>query len=158
LVPRVLLIAGIPATGKSHFCRWLAREHRYRHLDVDSVGPTIQSELDSVLADLRGIGHRPESRVVVDWGFPPECLPFVRALKDAGARLWWFDGDRERARAAFVERGTVPLPCFVAQMEKIEAQWRDIRDAFAPHLLDVIAKDGERMPPEDIWAAILARA
>jgi hypothetical protein len=39
--------------------------------------------------------------VVLDWGFPPRCLPIVESLKHAGVEVWWFDGDR-RCGARFV--------------------------------------------------------
>jgi hypothetical protein len=34
----LLLVAGIPATGKSHFGRWLSQEYKYVHVDIEETG------------------------------------------------------------------------------------------------------------------------
>jgi hypothetical protein len=164
---QLLLIAGIPATGKSYFCRWLTREHGFIHVDVDS--PT-SPEARHILAVLKVCwGARTitaatatlgtlEPRVVVDWGFPPEQLPLVQRLKDAGTRLWWFDGDRDRARAEFVRRGTIPILCLDVQMAKIARSWEEIRGVFHPNIIDVLGADGQRRSPEEIWEHIVGHA
>src|SRR6516164_1721641 len=97
---QVLLIGGIPATGKSYFCRWLAREHGFIHVEVDKpTSPEAQRFLAVLDACCRARTMTTakaslatlEPRLVVDWGFPPEQLPVIEKLKDAGAQLWWFD-------------------------------------------------------------------
>jgi shikimate kinase len=35
-----LLIAGLPGSGKSQFCRWLAQEHDFAHIETD-VDPVL---------------------------------------------------------------------------------------------------------------------
>jgi hypothetical protein len=159
----LLLIAGIPATGKSHFGRWVANQHGYVHVDVEEPGRLEALHLvltwnacfdagavSGLLDSLRALGPR----VVLDWGFPPEWLQVVRKMRDGGMDIWWFDGDRGRAREEFINRATVSLPNFDEQMEKIRACWEDIRDLFRTNRIDVIGPSGQRMPPEEIWQRI----
>lgn len=126
----LLLIAGIPATGKSHFGRWLRREHGYVHVDIDEISrlqnlglaPALKACLQAsngaaLVSALRALG----THVVLDWGFPPERLDVVREMKREGVEIWWFDGDRAEARKQFVARGTVPVSALDIQMQKIDS-------------------------------------
>jgi hypothetical protein len=161
----LLLIAGIPATGKSHFGRWLAREHEYVHVDIEEAGRLESLRLGAawnacfqtgdvslLVAELRALGPH----VVLDWGFPPEWLHVVREMKGAGVDIWWLDGDRARAREEFVKRRTVPVSALDVQMTKIQSRWADIQDLFGSNRIDVIASNGQRMPPEEMWRRIAA--
>ena len=67
--------------------------------------------------------------MVFDWGYPPEWLPLVEHLHAAGLDAWWFDGDREAARATFIARRTVSVQALDIQMAKI-AKWQPKLDAF----------------------------
>src|SRR5215813_9378126 len=68
----------------------------------------------------------------LDWGFPVRCLPLVKELQAEGVRLIWFDGDRNRARTVFQERGGLALSDFDAQVAAIAA-------AGFPKSLDCVA-------------------
>jgi len=94
----------------------------------------------------------------LDWGFPPEWLHVVRGIKGAGVDIWWFDGDRAKAREEFVKRGTVPVSDLDVQMAKIQSRWAEIQDLFGPNRIDIIASNGQRMSPEEIWRHIDAHA
>ena len=164
-----LLIAGIPAIGKSFFSRWLAREHGYAHIDIDidANNPAVDvAKILQVLHDCFAaktsqdtkvlLGTLPP-RVVVDWGFPPERLAQVAKLKDAGVRLFWFDSDRARARAEFINRDTVSVSALDVQMPLIEKEWERISALFAPNEIDMLSADGQRKSPEEIWRLMNAR-
>ena len=159
----LLLVAGIPASGKSHFCRWLAREHQFVHVDVEEHGRLAALGLERIweetfsdddptnlIAALRALGPR----VVLDWGFPPNWLHVVQDFKDSGADLWWFDADHGKARDEFVRRGTVPVAALDAQMNAIRSNWEDIRELFDPNILLVLGPDGRRMEPDAIWSTM----
>jgi len=117
--PTLVLLSGVPGTGKSTFGRWAEREHGVVHIDVEQGGfdrfGLISAwraicllpppDVMSFVRELQRLGQP----VLVDWGFPPAVLPLVRALHDAGLRAWWFDGDRAAARNAFIHRDTVSL-------------------------------------------------
>jgi hypothetical protein len=161
-----LLLAGIPAAGKSYFSRWLADKQGYIHVDVDSPGSDsrVQCVLHRLNACISAITTQEAQaklsalpqKVVLDWGFSPENIASVRRLKDAGVRLFWFDGDRAKARTEFIRRGTVPVECLDVQMPKIERKWKQIQALFYPNFIHVLAANGKRMPPEEIWKVINA--
>jgi hypothetical protein len=76
-------------------------------------------------------------KIVLDWGFPPRCLPWVEELRKSGVKLVWFNGDIDRARQVFVQRGGMAVQTF-------ENQITDIRNANFPASLDCVVI--ERLP------------
>lgn len=156
----ILLIAGVPAAGKSHFCAWLAHTHGYLHIDYENQlaqlreGPLWEpwnsARLGSVqpfVEAVRALG----GPVVWDWGFPPEHLSLVRRLKEAGVEVWWFNADHAAARRAFFARATVSVKRFDIQIRKIEEAWPSIQDVFQPHMLETLGPDDARRTPDDTW-------
>lgn len=128
--PALLLLSGVPATGKSTFGRWLERNCNVAHIDLENGGlgrfalapawhPICRlpppPDVTPFVSALRGLG-RP---VALDWGFPPVWLPLVMALHEAGIAAWWFDGDRVAARRVFMERDTVPVAALDRQVREI---------------------------------------
>ena len=78
--------------------------------------------------------------VVIDWGFPVTWLSTVSELKSNGVSIWWFDGDRPAARAAWIRRNAgEPTPQPVSnldrQMAAVEASWCAITQVFAGRIL-----------------------
>ena len=72
--------------------------------------------------------------VVIDWGFPPECLDTVRKLSEAGVMLWWFAADWAVARRKFELRRYPHVQDFDIQIRKIEAALPEINALFPlPH-------------------------
>jgi hypothetical protein len=90
--------------------------------------------------------------VLLDWGFPPPFLWLVRSLNDAGVAAWWFDGDREAARANFIRRATVPVEALDAQMMEISKAWPEIEAFYGHRIINVISASGSCLPPEQIRA------
>jgi hypothetical protein len=120
----VILLSGIPATGKSEFARYLAREHGFAHYDLErpynwprpDLHCTWGTDRSAFVAQVRK-HHR---RVVLDWGFPVSYLSWVEQLQDQDVRLFWFDGDVDRARVVFVDRGGSDVKCFDKQVKEIQ--------------------------------------
>ncbi len=154
------LVSGIPATGKSEYGRWLQRERGFIHLDLENggmngprlrpawqecVGSGSPSGLVQAMQELGGA-------VLLDWGFPPQFLRLVRSLNDAGVAAWWFDGDREAARANFIRRATVPVEALDAQMKEISKAWPEIEAFYGHRIINVISASGSCLPPEQISA------
>src|SRR6266436_5041485 len=93
------LISGIPASGKSTFCRWLEGNKGFLHLNVEEDG----------VLDRHGLATA--------WA----------TLFDASIMLWWFAADWTVARRKFVERGGKgPVAVFDIQIRKIEAALPEI--------------------------------
>ena len=88
------LISGIPASGKSTFCRWLEEKKGFLHLDVEKPGVLDRYGLATAwdaLFDASASAapfiealDKFKRPVVIDWGFPPEHLNTVRKL----SRRW----------------------------------------------------------------------
>jgi hypothetical protein len=159
------LVSGIPASGKSTFCKWLEERKGFLHLDVERTGVLERHGLARAWNTLFGAGapaapflaalekfRRP---VAIDWGFPPEHLDAVRKLFEGGVMLWWFAADWAVARRKFKERGTFPVQLFNIQMRSIEAALPDIKTLFGSHLVYALPSTGMYTPPETIWKSML---
>ena len=159
------LVSGIPASGKSTFCKWLEERKGFLHLDVERTGVLERHGLARAWNTLFGAGasaapfldalekfRRP---VAIDWGFPPEHLDAVRKLFEGGVMLWWFAADWAVARRKFKERGMHPVQLFDIQMRNIEAALPDIKTLFGSHLVYALPSTGIYTQPETIWDSML---
>jgi hypothetical protein len=163
----LLFIAGWPASGKSHFGRWLAATHGYVHLDADQDTSLYTGELgrewDRWLRDCdatrlsRALRQWPQP-VAVELGFPVEYLSAVAALKRAGFTLWWFDADPAAARAAFARRHPLLVWTFDRQAKAIVRNWPAIAALFAPNVVTTLDASGAHRPAEEIHRAMAGRA
>jgi hypothetical protein len=137
----VLLLSGIPCTGKSSFARYLAHQHNFAHYDMECYPrgwprPELKETWDTdrtlFIAQLRKYHHR----TALDWGFPVACLPFVNEVREQDVRLIWFDGDIESARKVFIDRKWKE---YAHQDEAMfDRQVRDIQCAGYPDALNCL--------------------
>lgn len=159
--PLLLLISGVPATGKTTFASWLAENRGFLAADVErgGLGPLgLQSEWDEAVGRGRPAGltaalgalHQP---VALDWGYPTNSLPFVEALCSAGVDAWWFDGDWAAARRHFIERGTVPVDALDRQMANIQAAWPRLAAFYGGRIIHTVDAEGRFVD----WADVLDR-
>ena len=120
-----ILVSGVPATGKSAFARHLASQHGFAHYDLES-SPSgwprteLKSLWDSSRVTFAAAVRQAHERAVLDWGFPPSCLSWVKELQTAGVGLVWFDGDINQARAVFARRGGLSLKAFDTQVAQLK--------------------------------------
>src|SRR6266705_1286770 len=137
------LISGIPASGKSTFCRWLEEKKGFLHLDVEKPGvldhhgltTTWNALFDASLSAAPFIQalDKFQRPVVIDWGFPPEYLDKVRKLFDGGVMLWWFAADWAVARRKFQLRRYPHVQYFDIQIRKIKDALPEINALFGAH-------------------------
>jgi hypothetical protein len=162
-----ILIAGIPASGKSTFGKWLADTRGFIYVNMELPDPEpgslkqmgFGSEWDAFWRGtdserfMRAVKDRASS-VALDWGFPPNpaVLPAVSKLNAGGMRLWWFDGDRLAARAVFESRGTKPVSDFDNQFAMISAAWAQIKPIVGNRIIRRIKPDGSFMDNEQIYS------
>ena len=159
------LFSGIPASGKSTFCRWLEEKKGFLHLNVEEDGVLDRHGLAAEWLALFGAGTSAASfvqaldrfrrPVVIDWGFPPEHLDTVRKLFEGGVMLWWFAADWSVARRKFKERGTLPVGLFDTQIGKIEAALPEINALVRSHVEYTLPSTGIYTPPDKIWDSML---
>ncbi len=105
----MILLSGIPSTGKGCFASYLAREHSFAHYDLEHYPqgwphPELKRTWDADCTAFVAEVQERHDRVALDWGFPVQCLPTVEKLQANGVRLIWFGGDITRAREKFVQR------------------------------------------------------
>lgn len=156
-LPQLIFLAGVPASGKTHFGDWMHTEHKAVHLNFDDSelrerlagGGLAQGDFAPLAAKLRADA----STTVVSWGYPANLLWIPPAFAKAGFELWWFEAPEGAARTAFQIRGTGALWDFNSQMGAIVRQRRATHEVFAPNIIETLAGDGVRLPP----AAILQR-
>jgi gluconate kinase len=115
---RLVLITGIPGTGKTTIGNHLQDKFGFTHLDVEHY------LTHSLIHDLnRAISQALQSHgsSVITWGFlPVQDLDNIKALMAAGFRIVWFDGNREAALREFNKRGTVEERLFHLQVGNID--------------------------------------
>jgi hypothetical protein len=165
-----LLLSGIPASLKSTYAGWLEREKGFSHLDFDELlwGKGQQRKLRSIDTLQRSIPsfieetRRRALPTVMDWGFPSESLQTVGMFKEAGAELWWFDGNRQAARVSFINRARETerltgeflhnrIREFDKQISFIEQAWPLIKLLFQPHIIKTVKRGPTYMQPEEIF-------
>ena len=122
---KLLLITGVPGTGKTTIGDHLAEEYGFIHLDVELLDSWSVELKDLFLSNswaefikrLKSYGKD----IVMTWGFMPGVHDnAVKDLQELGFKLIWFDGNREAARVAFLKRGTVDEPTLDIQMARVE--------------------------------------
>ncbi len=163
----LLFLAGLPASGKTSFGRWLESRHNFLHIDPEEdnrlkelgVDPAWQKcvargTCEDFSAALLRFG-RP---VVFNWGFPAHCLAVAEALKRAGFSCWWFEADVAQARRAFGQRHKATLDDFDKQIAGIEAVRPGIVALFGKNRLVTLNRRGARLQPQTIWSRVKAAA
>jgi hypothetical protein len=153
---QLVLISGIPGTGKSSFAQWLQVNHGFVHYDVDAEN----GQLPSVEWILQ------QNRLVVDWGFPANepslsvCTSRIQSWIAGGVNHWWFDGDRAAALRSFLSRRTVSREAWDIQLGGITQNWPRIEALFPPKrrlsVISVIDADLTYLPNQEIFATIFS--
>jgi hypothetical protein len=116
----LILITGVPGTGKTWYGNAFAKQFGFRHYDLEN-SKTRQRYFGAPAEFIAAILKRNEDAVVT-WGFVPDAqqIEMVRQFEAGGFKLVWFDGNRPAAIRAFIRRGDVSEEALYAQMWKIE--------------------------------------
>lgn len=145
----MMIIWGVPGTGKSSFCRWLAKERGFVHVETDVGGDVARA-----LALARQ--GRP---VVIEWGMfvQSDTIDQVRQWQSAGAQPWWFDGDREAAYQAWRLANAYPDELWTTVLDVIRNRWHLVEEFFgADRILRTVEAGPNFVPPETIFANMQA--
>jgi adenylate kinase family enzyme len=152
-----ILIAGVPATGKTTIGNYLRDNSNFRHFDVESEesNPNINQlgklfwglEVDKFLEQVEENGKN----IVITWGFVcdhPHSLNIIKALQEKGFEFIWFYADEPIARFAFLRRGTGDIQDFDIQMERIKKL--DLAIFNKPTIITTLDKNGRKNKDEII--------
>jgi adenylate kinase family enzyme len=142
----LLLITGIPGTGKTSYGNRFAKELSFVHVDLEDQQTLTALAYDPAqfIAQLKGYRRS----VVVTWGFAPDEVQtaIVLQFRSAGFKWIWFDGNRPAALREFQKRGTVAKELFDLQMERIENS--RIVERFQPAIINTFDQDGKFKPAD----------
>jgi len=140
-LPRVLVLWGVPGVGKSTFTDWLVEKKDFGRIDSDAGGAGASRPAKAWRVVLGALGtatqfalaeefvkvarYNPQP-VVLEYGMGANSggIELLRLLRDAGAEVWWFDGDRPAAFEAW-------------KAENVKAP-RNMEDAYWHEVVSVI--------------------
>jgi len=134
----ILLITGIPGTGKTEIGNYLQKSCGFVHIDMECILGlhNCWQYVEDAVAEAK----KSDKDLVITWGFMPGVDDNrVLQLRRMGAKLIWFDGNRRAARKAFLKRATVPEHLLDMQMKRIETT--DIVAIFQPIAFDPFKKN-----------------
>jgi hypothetical protein len=164
----VLVVCGIPGSGKSTFCRWLVST-QWVWVDTDEVfrsplaDPVVYEVLGRLPVDVdRLVGHlgARADNVVMEWGFQPLAyMDAIERLVTANVSAWWFDGDREAARRAYESRhhgDQAAMAALDLQMDRIELRWQRIEAAFHDRILITVGPGPRHLAADAMFEAVVA--
>jgi predicted kinase len=159
----MLLLTGIPASGKSMFARYLSNTHGYFAYVLEELPADDEIrklwlrclEAGDATRFVKKMRNLPTS-VVVEWGFPANeaCIRLVQSMKDHGMRVVWFELPDDFARERFVARGTVQVEAFDAQVPAIRANYDTIMERVEPEVVSVLEADGMAKSHDAVFAEI----
>lgn len=154
---KLLLIAGVPGTGKTTIGDYLRDNHQLLHLNVELLDSWSEN-IKSLFLSNNWIGlykflQASNKDVVMTWGFMPGVHdPAVKQLQQIGFKLIWFDGNREAARNAFNKRATVAEYYLDIQMKRIENM---NLGSFNPVVINTFDENGDFLSKEEIVRRLL---
>ena len=155
---RLLLLTGIPATGKTRIGNRLSEGYGFNHLDFEDP-TTLDTYLGQGEAGFRRAVRELKKAggdVVITWGFLPDVqLVFVRALRSLGFTWVWFDGNRAAARREYLWVGRVEA-ALDRQMERIQANIDPHMARLAPAVVNTFDDTGQFREPDEIVTELLA--
>lgn len=141
---QLLLISGIPGTGKTEIGNYLASDYGFSHFHIEEL---------KYIPDI----HKVPDKSVFTWGFVPDdphSLTIVEDLISSGFKMIWFDGDRNSAKRKFIARNTVPVEFFEIQVSKINNA--DIVERFKPKVINTFKVDGSFKEFKEITEELIA--
>ena len=153
----LLLITGIPGTGKTTYGDEVAREFGFSHYDLEdqqTLNHFVANPAQSIRESLSE-----NKNVVVTWGFVPDdelSVSLVRQFRTAGFDWIWFDGNRPAALRQFQNRATVQEIAFYVQMYRIEKS--GIVERLKPTVINPFDERGAFKPTVELLAEIRARS
>lgn len=153
----LLLITGIPGTGKTCYADKFTKEFGFLHHNLEDQQTQTLNRFNANPAQFIGEVLTAKENVVITWGFGPDCersVSLVLQLKSAGFKWIWFDGNRPAALREFQKRATVQEIDFYTQMYRIEKS--RIVERLKPTIINSFDDRGQFKPTRELLAEIRA--
>jgi len=100
---KLILITGIPGTGKTYYEKRFAEKFGFKHFDLENIDvlQRLVTAPSKFVADLL----KNEGDIVATWGFVPNDhqIGIVHQFIAKGFKLVWFDGNRPAALREFIK-------------------------------------------------------
>lgn len=149
---KLILITGIPATGKTKVGNFLRDKFNYKHINFEdgvSLNRFAQNLQTYINTELN------QGNIVITWGFVPvdEQIKVVKYLESYGFKLIWFDGNRLAAFREYLKEGREEK-AFYLQMYRIEDS--NVIATIKPFIINTFKDDGSFKAVEDIVQEIEA--
>jgi hypothetical protein len=144
----VVLVCGMPATGKTTFASWLAGVYSVPHFDLEVFPggwplPAFKPIWDRSPHEFVRILRREHNGAVLDWGFPPRCLPTISLLAAEEVSILWLSAPVLFARRSFIRRGTGNISDFDTQIAAIQASHLPDALPLKSHVSEAIDSRGQ---------------
>ena len=154
----IYLISGVPCCLKTKFGDWLRDNRGFLHIDMETnfdTGPfhpmwakSLPNDIQSFADALKPI----HPRIVLTWGYPIKCLPWIPQFQNAGVQSWWFDGDVDLARSNWIGRqGREPQGSEQQQFNDIKANHAAILSQYGDRVVETLKTPANTyLPLEEI--------
>lgn len=162
---KIILLCGIPASGKSVFGKYLQDKHNYTYVPMENdMWPdmTMRSLWNHVFEAKRQYNavekfvcylHDNYENVVLDWGFPMTQIEVVGLLKRQWCEIVWFSCSVVVARKRYIKRNKNSATYFDNQIKSIEENNEKIIKNLDPKVIDVLKIDKIDKTMEEIYSA-----
>ncbi len=152
---RLILLTGIPATGKTSVGEHLAAEHGFRHLDFEDTRTRMVFWQFGACGFRKQLGALRQRRwdTVATWRPVPDLqLDALRLMRSHGFECVWFDGNRDAAHRVFMHRGSVSEQDWANQMQRIDA-YIDLK-TLRPRIVNPFDETGCFRPLSEVAADV----
>jgi hypothetical protein len=150
----ILLITGLPGTGKTRYTEWL-EHHGWGCVRSDAMDNLLDLAIAGVDTPLLQRANAFPEGFVVEWGFPVTKLPELRKMIRRGYNAWYFDGDRDAALSGWRARWQGrPETDFHLQADSLEERRSEIAKLFVGKILETVRPGPEYLPEESIHQLI----
>lgn len=171
----MVILWGIPGTGKSTFANWLRDRMGFEYVDTDELASRPPSSpLERAWEPFRrGLGEpqkfmtaaaRALRPVVVEYGLwvTPDTIDILRSLRSLGAVPIWFDGDPAAAKQSWITKNhQIGRPFEDDFWDKVVAEstrnWSHVGDLFGGNIVRAVEAGPKHLAQEDIYVLTLGR-
>lgn len=151
----MILLTGIPGTGKTTLAENLKDQFGYTHIDLeipwhDGTFPKDEEGFKHLIDEIRG------EKIIITWGFPTWLPHYIRYIEGKGYKHIWLDGDRDAAFKNFMKRENNDAEKEKAYFVQVNAVNHDKTiEILKPSVYDPFLPDGSFKPIAERAEAII---